>query len=191
MEVKVDKKVPLTSGPDQGWALLSDIHAVAACMPGAQITKQIDTRRYKGTVTSRVGPTALRFSGDIEVLAIDAASREMQLLGKAADQAGSSASMNLTARIVPGDVPGESTLVGQATITVSGRLAQFGGRLIGPASEQILIQFGNNFRAAAADRKSQETGPESAPPAKELNAVSLVWAMVAGWFARLLGRLKR
>jgi carbon monoxide dehydrogenase subunit G len=40
MEVKVEKKVPLDV--DQSWALLRDVRAVAACMPGAQVTEQMD-----------------------------------------------------------------------------------------------------------------------------------------------------
>jgi hypothetical protein len=41
-------------------------------------------------------------------------------------------------------------LVGQATVTVSGKLAQFGSRLLVPVSDAMLAQFADNFRAAAA-----------------------------------------
>jgi hypothetical protein len=40
--------------------------------------------------------------------------------------------------------------VGTATITVSGKLAQFGSRLLVPVSDAMLAQFADNFRAAAA-----------------------------------------
>ncbi|MEJ8815267.1 SRPBCC family protein [Variovorax ureilyticus] len=184
MEVKVDKKVPLDASVDQSWALLSDVRAVAACMPGAQITEQLDDRHYKGAVTSRVGPATLRFAGEIEVLAFNPADHEIQLLGKAVDQTGSSASMNLTARVVPGDAPGRATLVGLATMTVSGKLAQFSGRLIGPASDVILAQFSENFRAAAS-RVATGSSREPAPAVNELSAFALLRAMVARWFTRL------
>ena len=119
-------------------------------MPGAQITEQLDDTHFKGTVKSKVGPAVMSFGGDIELLQLDTAARTLQMLGKGADKAGSSASMNLTATVLPGETPGSSVLAGQATITVSGKLAQFGSRLLVPVSDAMLTQFAGNFRNAAA-----------------------------------------
>jgi carbon monoxide dehydrogenase subunit G len=135
---------------EQAWAVLSDIRAVGSCMPGAQITEQLDDTHYKGTVKTKVGPASMQFGGEIEVLGIDVAARAMQMVGKGADRGGSSASMKLSAHIEPGATPQTSLLVGQATVTVSGKLAQFGSRLLVPVSDAMLAQFADNFRAAAA-----------------------------------------
>jgi carbon monoxide dehydrogenase subunit G len=151
MEVKLDKQYPLDNASvAQAWAVLSDIRATAACMPGAQITEQVDDTHFKGTVKSKVGPAVMVFNGDIEVLGLDPAAMQLQMLGKGADKSGSSASMNLTAHIQGGETPGSSVLVGQAVITVSGKLAQFGSRLLVPVSDAMLQQFAGNFRNAAA-----------------------------------------
>lgn len=150
MEVKLDKRYELAVSAERAWEVLSDIHAVARCMPGAQITAQLDATHYKGTVKSKVGPAVLQFAGDIEVLGLDAAAKAMQMVGKGADKSGSSASMNLKAHLEAGEVAGTSVLVGVATITVSGKLAQFGSRLLVPVSDAMLAQFADNFRAAAA-----------------------------------------
>ncbi len=150
MEVELNKRYPVQASREQCWAVLADIHAVAACMPGAQITEQIDATHYKGTVKSKVGPAVMQFGGDIEVLGLDAAKHAMQMLGKGADKSGSSASMNLAAHLEAGDTPGTTALVGVATIIVSGKLAQFGSRLLVPVSDAMLAQFADNFRAAAA-----------------------------------------
>ena len=150
MEVKLDKRYPVAATPAQAWAVLSDIHAIAACMPGAAITEQLDATHYKGTVKSKIGPAVMSFGGDIELQGLDEATRELKMLGKGADKAGSSASMQLTARLQDGETPGTTMLLGQATITVSGKLAQFGSRLLVPVSDAMLAQFADNFRAAAA-----------------------------------------
>jgi len=149
MEVKLEKRYPLNASVAQAWAVLSDIRATAACMPGATITEQIDDTHFKGTVKSKVGPATMNFGGDIEVLALDASTYSMQMLGKGADRSGSSASMNLSSQIVPGETPGTSVLVGMATVVVSGKLAQFGSRLLVPVSEAILGQFAGHFQSAA------------------------------------------
>jgi len=165
MEVKLDKRYPVAATLDQAWAVLADIHAVARCMPGAQITEQLDATHYKGTVKSKVGPAVMQFGGDIEVLAMDAAARSMQMLGKGADKSGSSAAMNLSAVLEAGDDAASCVLVGQATVTVSGKLAQFGSRLLVPVSDAMLAQFADNFRAAAA---TVPVAAEAAPPAADL-----------------------
>ncbi len=149
MEVKLDKRYPIAASPPQAWQVLCDIRATAACMPGAAITEQIDATHFKGTVKSKVGPAVMMFGGDIELLGVDAAAMELKMLGKGADKSGSSASMNLVAHLEPGPEAGQSVLVGQATIIVSGKLAQFGSRLLVPVSDAMLGQFAGNFNTAA------------------------------------------
>jgi carbon monoxide dehydrogenase subunit G len=201
MEVKLDKRYPVSATLDQCWAVLCDIRAVAACMPGAQITEQIDDTHFKGTVKSKVGPAVMSFGGDIELQGLDKAARSLQMLGKGADKAGSSASMQLTAHLEPGDTPASTVLAGVATIIVSGKLAQFGSRLLVPVSDAMLAQFADNFRAAAAAvpvaappasagaSPAAAPAPSSAAPAqvKELNALALMWTVFKGWLASLFG----
>jgi len=204
MEVRLEKRYPLAAGPEQAWAVLSDVRATAGCMPGAAITEQIDDTHYKGTVKAKVGPAVMSFGGDIEVLALDAATRSLQMLGKGADKSGSSASMNLSARVEPGETAGSSTLVGTATIVVSGKLAQFGSRLLVPVSDMMLGQFADNFRIAAAAVPAPAAGPgegaalvvEASPaatvpppkPVQEINALALMWSLIKGWWMGLFGK---
>ena len=155
MEVKLDKRYPVAAGIDACWSVLRDIRAVGACMPGAQVTEQIDDSHYKGTVKSKVGPAVMSFGGDIEVQGVDAEARSLRMLGKGADKAGSSASMQLTAHLEPGAETGQSVLVGVATIVVSGKLAQFGSRLLVPVSDAMLAQFADNFRTGAVAAESE------------------------------------
>lgn len=199
MEVKLDKRYPVPASVDQAWAVLSDIRATASCMPGAGITEQLDDTHFKGTVKSKVGPAVMTFGGDIEVLKLDAATKSMTMLGKGADKAGSSASMNLAAHVEPGDGPGASVLVGVATIVVSGKLAQFGSRLLVPVSDAMLAQFANNFSAAAAAVPVAAAGQAAPPPAagasapapaRELNAMALMWTVFKSWLAGLFGPKK-
>ncbi len=170
MEVKLDKRYPVAASLAQAWAVLGDIRATAACMPGAAITEEIDATHFKGTVKSKVGPAVMSFGGDIELQGLDAATKSLQMLGKGADKAGSSASMQLSAHLEAGEDPSQSVLVGQATIIVSGKLAQFGSRLLVPVSDAMLAQFAANFSAAAA--AVPVNAPAVGAGAAELNAMS-------------------
>ncbi len=198
MEVKLDKRYPVPAGMDQAWAVLSDIRATAACMPGATITEQLDDSHYKGSVKSKVGPAVMTFGGDIEVKNLDAAAKSLTLFAKGADKSGSSASMNLVAHVEAGETAGQTVLVGVATIIVSGKLAQFGSRLLVPVSDAMLAQFANNFSAAAGAIPLPGEAGDALPPAaanaaaapapvKELNALALMWTVFKNWLARLFG----
>ncbi|MGE3926972.1 MAG: CoxG family protein, partial [Lautropia sp.] len=190
-------------------------------------------------------PANAAFAGDIEVLALDDAARRLQLLGKGADRGGSSASMDLTATIEPGDTAEQSVLVGQAAVIVNGKFASFGGRLMGQVSDLLLAQFADNFRGVAAALPATasagdvpaaapaglpaaaapaaptataaiaattamvattsttsttstaaagtpapptDTSSLPAPPASELNALSLAWGLIKNFFASLFGK---
>ena len=157
MKVELAKTFPLPGAPEAAWKLLQDVEAVAGCMPGAKITQRVDDTHYKGTVTVRVGPATLSFRGDIEVKEIDAATRTLRLLGTGSDTTGSSAgSMDLTARIDAAE-DGGSTLNGQSVVSLSGKAAAFGGRMVNSVADQILGQFAANFAA-----RLPATAPQSA-----------------------------
>jgi carbon monoxide dehydrogenase subunit G len=211
MEVKLDKRYDIAASAEQAWAVLQDIRATAACMPGAQITEQVGDTHYKGTVKSKVGPAVMQFAGDIEVQGIDPATMELKMLGKGADKGGSSASMELTAQLLPGE-GGHCVLAGHAAVIVNGKFAQFGGRMMNSVSDMILAQFAEVFsqkaqalqaaQAAPVDHSAaaQTGGDGSAPSpvpapqvaapvvATEFNALGLVWALIKNFFAGLFGK---
>jgi len=168
VKVELARTFPLPGAPDAAWKLLQDVETVATCMPGAKITQRIDDTHYKGTVTVRVGPATLSFRGDIEVKEIDAATRTLRLVGKGSDTTGSSAgSMDLTARIDAAE-DGRSALNGQSVVSLSGKAAAFGGRMVNSVADQILGQFAGNFAArlpaAAAQSPSAASASDGAAP---------------------------
>ena len=211
MEVKLDKQYPLDVDAARAWALLSDLKATAACMPGAEITEQLSDTSYKGGVKVKVGPAVAQFGGTVDVLEKVDAERKVVMRGKGADKGGSSASMDLTATIVPDPAnPAHCVLNGSAAVIVNGKFAQFGGRMMVQVSEMILGQFVDNFRQAAqalpggtpdatpaaagaevgAASAAAASAPVAAPPkvAGEINGLAIVWALIKSWFGGLFGK---
>jgi len=202
MEVKLDKQYPLDVDAARAWALLSDLKATAACMPGAEITEQLSETSYKGGVKVKVGPAVAQFGGTVDVLEKSDAERKVVMLGKGADKGGSSASMDLTATIVPDPAnPAHCILNGSAAVIVNGKFAQFGGRMMVQVSEMILGQFVENFRQTAL---AMPGGPAAVPAAAgaapaaaasvkpqvagEINGLAIFWALVKGWFTGIFGK---
>jgi len=159
MQVVLEKEYPVAAPLDAAWQVLSDVQALATCMPGASITEKIDDTHFKGQVKVKVGPASANFGGDIELKGVDAAAYQIQMLGKGADKGGSSASMDLTASLVVVDAT-SCKLVGKAEVTVTGKFAQFGGRMMNSVSDMILGQFAQNF----SNRAQMQAMQQSAKP---------------------------
>ena len=208
MEVKIDKTYPLEVDPQRAWTLLQDLRQLAGCMPGAEITEQLSANSYKGAVKLKVGPALAQFGGSVEVVECDHQARRVVLRAKGADKGGSSAAMDLNAVIEPvADAPAKASLLGQASVVVNGKFAQFGGRLMVQVSEMMLGQFVQNFQAAAQQlpqaAQAQDVSPAVDVPqapaaaaparqaAREINGLALLWALIRGWFASRVARPAR
>lgn len=207
MQVTLDKIFPMPCSASVAWRFLQDIEGVAQCMPGASITERIDDNNYKGAVSVRLGPASMSFKGQITVAHVDAEAQSLHLIGKGTDTAGTSgASMDLLATIRPAGEQCE--LVGKSTVTMNGKAAAFGGRMMDSVSEQILKQFAANFakqvqalqeqggsegnEGTAADQAQPDGSSSSSAaartPAQQLNGLALLWAVVADWFRNLFTR---
>jgi uncharacterized protein len=190
MQVKLEKTFPIHAPAGVGWKFLQDIPAVAACLPGAEITDTLDDSRYKGKIKAKIGPASMAFNGDLAVEGIDAAGRQLRMIGKGQDARGSStAEMDLTAHIV--EVQGGCELHGSATVTVNGKAASLGGRMMTQVADQILNQFGKNFANNVLALGEGETAGEAreqlAGQPRELNGLAFVWSVIAGFFKSLFG----
>jgi carbon monoxide dehydrogenase subunit G len=162
MELQIAKRYPVAATVDQAWAVLADPPRLAACMPGAQLTEVLDATRHKGQVKTRIGPASLAFAGEIEWQESDAAARRIRLHAKGADKGGSAAQMQLSAHLEADAEGAGCVLVGAATVSVSGKLAQFGNRLLQPASDALLAQFAQAFSAAAAAQPVEAPAADAA-----------------------------
>jgi len=201
MKVQLDRTFPMPSSPAIAWEFLQDVEAVAGCMPGANLTERVDENRHKGTVTVRIGPATMSFRGEVEVQDIDPATQSLRLIGKGTDSTGNSGvSMNLLARIDAVD-GGLSELVGSSEVSMSGKAAAFGGRMMDSVADKILLQFADNFAAEVAALQNPGSGAADAgddeptvvfPAARatELNALALAWAVFKDWLRGLFTKKK-
>jgi len=194
MKVQLEKTFPMPASAEATWALLQDIEAVAACMPGARITERVDAAHYKGTVSVKFGPASMAFRGEVEVCAIEAATRTLRLVGKGTDTTGSSgAAMDLTARIDAVDAAA-CKLVGLSEVSMSGKAATFGGRMMGSVADQVLNQFAANFAARVQAMQALSPGAPAAAAQEQamstaattqLNGLALIWAIIKEWLSSL------
>jgi carbon monoxide dehydrogenase subunit G len=192
MQVKLEKTIPLQASSSEAWQLLRDVSRVAECVPGARVTEQLDDTHYRGEVRVKIGPAAATFQGELEVRSLDEQKHELQLIGKGKDARGTStATMDLTASLRD-DGAGGSELRGISAVSVTGKMASFGGRMLNQVAEQILAQFAANFStrvtAMGEGAAAEKAAAAIADNPGELHVFALLWRVFADFFRSLFGR---
>jgi carbon monoxide dehydrogenase subunit G len=199
MKVELEKSFPVPAPADATWRFLQNIEGVAACMPGATITERLPSGALKGTVTVRMGPVTMAFRGEVEARDTDAAGQKLapqtlRFIGKGTDTTGTSgATLDLAAHVSAVDST-SSILNSKSQITMSGKAAAFGGRMMNSVADQIVKQFADNL--AVKLKESPQKSVDSSATAlsslnelpKEINAFALVWAAIRDWLRSVFGR---
>src|SRR5580704_7284673 len=87
--ISIREEVPIAMPPEVLWPILSDPAIVAACIPGAVLTKSSEGGTYQGTMRVKFGPTVAVFRGEAK-LAYDHSDRRCTIQGRGIDGRGAS-----------------------------------------------------------------------------------------------------
>lgn len=182
MAVKIEKTFRVDQPTDKVWAFLSDPRKVGACVPGAEITEQVDERTYKGAIKVKVGPSVTDYKGEVQIVRLDQALHEIEILGKGQDVRGKgSASMKMTGKVHALGSGSEVTSISE--LNVVGILAQMGSRVISEVSNIMFEQFLNNFRKQLQSPDAA-IGETSTATAKPISAVGVAFSALKASFTR-------
>lgn len=129
------------------WDVFDDIHMLARCLPGAELTDEVRGDQYAGRARISVGPVKLAFSGVTQILEHDRAGGVLRVLAQGRDTGGAQTQAAITLRT---DSDGDTTtLRADAKVYLTGRIAQFGRALAGDISRRMFEQFAESVREAA------------------------------------------
>jgi len=180
MGIRIEKSFQVEGPVEVVWVFLSDIRKVGSCVPGAQITEQVDESHYKGTISVKVGPAVTDFKGQVEIVRLDSQEHVLEMVAKGQDVRGKgSASMKMTGslRALP---DGSTEVKSISEVSVMGILAQMGGRVINEVSNIMFQKFAKNFQekleqeieSGAIGESETGVGP------KPINAVSVAFSAI-------------
>jgi len=161
--VEVTQTFRVAAEPDKVWALLSDVRAVAECMPGLELLDELPGGAYRGRFAVKVGPVSARIEGEGR-LERDDAQRTGTIEGKGVDKRGGSRVKGLMRYSVVPEGSG-STVEVQADMTLSGPLAQVGRTaIIEDVARALTREFSANLEQRLAARPSPDGGSAEAEP---------------------------
>jgi carbon monoxide dehydrogenase subunit G len=209
--MKLEQTFTVVAPVEQVWSALIDVQRVAPCLPGAEVTDASDDGTYHGTFSVKIGPTTAAYHGTLKLEDVDEPSRRVAMSARGTDKRGQGgASAAIVSSLVP---EGEATRVDVVTdLTITGRLARFGrGGMIEDVSRRLMGEFASCLQAtlaaepatappaaastepAAAGAATAATEPLAAPPpraqpAKPVNGLRLLVAILRDRLRRLFGR---
>ncbi len=193
MKANIEKTFQVEQPIKQVWDLLSNPEQVVSCVPGAQLTEKVDDTNYKGIVSVKFGPVAAKYNGKISLDLLDSENYQMTITGKGMDVKGKgSAGMVMNAKLNAFS-PNSTEVSYQMEVSVTGKLAQFGSRLIVDVSNELAEQFVQSFKAELekgaipiADEGTSKT-EASKPKDNSVNAFALMLALIKRFFSKLFG----
>ncbi len=184
MALRIEKTFQVKEPLDKVWSFLSDPRKVAVCVPGAQITEQVDEKTYKGAISVKVGPSVTDYKGEVTIVRLDPQNHEIEILGKGQDVRGrGSASMKMTGKLRALD-DGGTEVTSTSELNVVGILAQMGSRVITEVSNIMFAEFTRNFQTQL-EGLATASQPAAEATAKPISAISLAWQAIKELFSRL------
>jgi carbon monoxide dehydrogenase subunit G len=151
---------------DAVWEFFGDIPRVAACLPGADLTDETADNHYQGTVTIRLGPVKLEFSGEAEVTARDDADKTIVVDASGADKKGrGQAALKLEVALSPSSLG--TNIDVSLDLQLAGAAAQYGRGMIADVTSVLLNDFAMNMQnhLSAVQSGLDPSGVSAAKPA--------------------------
>lgn len=145
MNTKLEKSFEVTQSPNLVWKHLIDPEKVMDCVPGISIEEKVGDNHYKGKVGMKFGPIGINYKTDIVYDEIDLENKKIILSGKGVDTKGMGNAGLKMALDLTETAEGGSKVDAIMDVTISGKVAQFGSRLVNTVSNQLFKQFVTNF----------------------------------------------
>ena len=186
MEVTAEKNFQLNADINAIWKALTNPEIIVVCIPGAQLTETIDEDHFKGKVSVKIGPVIAKFSGEVEFSKRDSSTYEQVMMGKGADINGKGgAAMNMGLTLNELETCTEAYC--KMTVSITGRIAQFGSRMFEAVNNKLFEQFINNFSNLLEQENWEEKTTELHAESEPVKATSLVGSVIVSKLKRKFG----
>jgi carbon monoxide dehydrogenase subunit G len=137
--VQLTHSFVIPAGIEETWTHFQDIATVAECFPGAKVTSA-EGDDFQGTAKVKLGPVALQYSGAGSFIERDETARLMVFEAKGKDKRGNGTA-GATVRLTFAEASDGTRADVVTDLSVTGRPAQFGSRMMQEVSDKLLGQF--------------------------------------------------
>lgn len=137
--MKIENEFTVPAPIDEAWALLTDVPAIAPCLPGAKLTGS-EGDVHEGQITVKVGPVTTQYVGTAELTMKDDAAHRAEISAKGREKRGAGNAQADISAVLVSEGTGTKVVI-DTDLRVSGKVAQFGRGMMVDISEKLLGQF--------------------------------------------------
>ena len=186
----IENDIEVAAPVDQVWKYMLDVPRMAPCIPGAEITEELGDDKYKGRVTTKMGPVSLRFAGEAEIVEKDESAKRIVMKASGSEEKGKGqASMTMTSQL-QGSGGGTRLQVSQ-DLDLSGAAAQYGRGMIQDVTSTLMKSFAECLSedVGRAARGQERAGGATAAPMRGFSiARQAAMTALTRFFKRFFGR---
>ena len=158
------------------WSLLCDPWKIAPCLPGAELVESLGENKYRGKIKVKIGPVTTNFDGQVEFTELDDVNYHFRVKGRGSDKQGKGGATMEMAMDLQESEQGQTRVDCSMRVSITGRIAQFGARMIHAVNNKMFDRFTANFHLLL---EKQAAGEEfAANEDKVVNAGAMVGSII-------------
>ncbi|MDP8928766.1 MAG: SRPBCC family protein [Actinomycetota bacterium] len=186
----IENDIEVEAPVDQVWKYMLDVPRMAPCIPGAEITEELGDNKFKGRVTTKMGPVSLRFAGDAEIVEQDESGKKIVMKASGSEEKGKGqANMTMTSTL---QSAGNGTRIKVSQdLELSGAAAQYGRGMIEDVTGTLMKSFASCVQedVGRAARGEERAGGAAAAPMRGFSiARQAAMTALKRFFRRFFGR---
>ena len=187
MAVTIKETFTVQAPIERVWQFVMDPEMVVTCMPGAELVEVVDDKTFLGKVSIKVGAITTSYSGKVTFTLVDADAHTVEMTAEGTETGGGTAKGTMSSRLRTLD-NGETEVVAEATVDLTGRIMQVSRDMIQGVSHQLFQQFVACAKERLEAAEGEEAGEAAPPAAQPISILPLLlktlWAAVANFFRR-------
>lgn len=150
----ITDKFTLKAGIQEVWDYLLDPGTLLSCVPGAEKIEKIDDKTYEAVVKQKVVPISAKFKFTTTLTEIDPP-KHFRAVGKGADVMKMGTFTQDTVIDLKQVSPDEVEVAYSSNVSVVGRLATFGERIMRAKAAEVGAQFTKNLQEKLKARQTK------------------------------------
>jgi carbon monoxide dehydrogenase subunit G len=133
------------------WDFLLEPGTLASCIPGAEKMEAVDDKTWEGIVKQKVGPISVKLNFTQSFTEVDPP-KHLKAVGRGSAAGGAGTFSQETTVDLSESAPGETEIAYTSNVSMVGRLATFGERIMRAKVKSVGEEFTNNLQKKLKER---------------------------------------
>ena len=189
--MQIETSFAISSPPERAYAFLLDVERVAPCVPGGELGPRNEDGSFPATVTVKLGPMRMVYTGKLRIAEQDDAAHRAVLSAKAREAGGQGAvDATMTMHVVP---DGAGSRVDVATdLSLTGRAARMGRGIVEDVARRLVTDMASCLERKLDDEHAGASGEHeparAASPPRPVSGFTLLVRAFVGRLRRIAAK---